>query len=248
MSEAPLLCGAFFFGIPLSGAQISPGESPDPELHWAKPWQGEEAAVAQTDGHRKGGPTDAPFAIPDKLYFRIGEVAQLLDLPTYVLRFWETEFPQLKPGKGGTGQRLYRRRDVETALEIRRLLYEEGYTIPGARQLLKTGVRRKEPSSHRDGIAAGPDLVPAEAQTTVEQAAQGASDSTDTSPAEKTRLHRLKHDLRELSSLLSRPIAAQPRRPNPAHRGLHLSMRRRPSIADQPPPLFATRPVDDNME
>src|ERR1700742_369065 len=79
--------------------------------------------------------------IPDKLYFRIGDVARLCEVPTYVLRFWESEFPQLKPNKGGTGQRLYRRRDVETALQIRRLLYDEGYTIPGARQFLKTESR-----------------------------------------------------------------------------------------------------------
>ncbi len=75
--------------------------------------------------------------IPDKLYFRIGEVAKLCELPTYVLRFWETEFPQLKPTKGTTGQRMYRRRDVENVLLIKRLLYEEGFTIPGARERLK---------------------------------------------------------------------------------------------------------------
>src|ERR1700759_171347 len=83
--------------------------------------------------------------IPDKLYFRIGDVAQLCEVPAYVLRFWETEFPQLKPNKGGTGQRLYRRRDVEMALRVKRLLYDEGYTIPGARQLLKRELKQKEP-------------------------------------------------------------------------------------------------------
>jgi DNA-binding transcriptional MerR regulator len=83
--------------------------------------------------------------IPDKLYFRIGEVAKLCDVPAYVLRFWESEFPQLKPNKGGTGQRLYRRRDVETALRVKSLLYDQGFTIPGARQLLKTEQRSKEP-------------------------------------------------------------------------------------------------------
>lgn len=75
-------------------------------------------------------------AIPDKLYFRIGEVARLCQVPTYVLRFWQTEFPQLHPGKSGTGQRLYRKRDVETALHIKRLLHEEGYTIAGAKAVL----------------------------------------------------------------------------------------------------------------
>ena len=78
--------------------------------------------------------------IPDKLYFRIGDVARLCEVPAYVLRFWETEFPQLKPNKGGTGQRLYRRRDVEMALRIKSLLYDQGYTIPGARQVFKAGV------------------------------------------------------------------------------------------------------------
>ena len=77
-------------------------------------------------------------AIPDKLYFRIGEVARLCKVQSYVLRFWETEFPQLKPNKSGTGQRLYRKRDVEMALQVKRLLHEEGYTIAGARQLLQS--------------------------------------------------------------------------------------------------------------
>jgi len=75
--------------------------------------------------------------IPDKLYFRIGEVAQLCRLPAYVLRFWETEFPLLKPIKSSTGQRMYRHKDVENVLQIKRLLHEEGYTIAGARQYLK---------------------------------------------------------------------------------------------------------------
>ncbi|MGC2497791.1 MAG: MerR family transcriptional regulator, partial [Acidobacteriaceae bacterium] len=79
--------------------------------------------------------------IPDKLYFRIGDVAKLCGVETYVLRFWETEFPQLRPNKSGTGQRLYRRREVELAMRIRKLLHEEGYTIAGARQLLAQEAR-----------------------------------------------------------------------------------------------------------
>jgi len=76
--------------------------------------------------------------VPDKLYFRIGEVASLCRLPAYVLRFWETEFPQLKPVKSSTGQRMYRKRDVENVLQIKRLLYEQGFTITGARQQLRS--------------------------------------------------------------------------------------------------------------
>jgi DNA-binding transcriptional MerR regulator len=76
--------------------------------------------------------------IPDKLYFRIGEVANLCQLPAYVLRFWESEFPQLKPVKSSTGQRMYRRRDVESVMRIKELLYEQGFTIIGARQQLRS--------------------------------------------------------------------------------------------------------------
>jgi len=89
-------------------------------------------AAAKTRVKKKA----ADVVIPDKLYFRIGEVARLCRLPAYVLRFWETEFPQLKPTKSSTGQRMYRRRDVENALHIKQLLYEQGYTIAGARQFL----------------------------------------------------------------------------------------------------------------
>jgi len=74
--------------------------------------------------------------IPDRLYFKIGDVARICELETYVLRFWESQFPQLKPNKSGTGQRLYRRREVELVLEIKRLVHAEGYTLAGARQAL----------------------------------------------------------------------------------------------------------------
>lgn len=84
-----------------------------------------------------------PTVIPNS-YFRIGDVAKLCDVPAYVLRFWETEFPQLKPNKGGTGQRLYRKRDVEMALRIKSLLYDQGYTIPGARQVFNAESKIKE--------------------------------------------------------------------------------------------------------
>ena len=75
--------------------------------------------------------------IPDKLYFRIGEVASLCRLPAYVLRFWETEFAQLRPVKSSTGQRMYRKRDVESVVRIKKLLYEDGFTIAGARAQLR---------------------------------------------------------------------------------------------------------------
>jgi DNA-binding transcriptional MerR regulator len=75
-------------------------------------------------------------AIPDKLYYRIGEVSELTHTKAYVLRYWETEFPTLRPVKSKSGHRLYRRKDVELIFEIRRLLYGKGFTIAGARKHL----------------------------------------------------------------------------------------------------------------
>ena len=95
-------------------------------------------------------------SIPDRLYFKIGDVARICEVETYVLRFWESQFPQLKPNKSGTGQRLYRRRDVELALEIKRLVHAEGYTLAGARQTLEQVHRRRDPE---------PALQPAAAET-----------------------------------------------------------------------------------
>jgi DNA-binding transcriptional MerR regulator len=105
-------------------------------------------------------PVEAIQEIPDKLYFRIGEVARLAGIKPYVLRFWETEFPALGPKKSGTGHRLFRRKDVELVLEIKRLLYEQRFTIEGARKHLearakpeeirtaskRSGPRKKQPS------------------------------------------------------------------------------------------------------
>ena len=85
--------------------------------------------------------------IPDKLYFRIGEVATLCRLPAYVLRFWETEFSQLKPIKSSTGQRMYRKRDVESVVRIKKLLYEDGFTIAGARVQLREESRPERTQS-----------------------------------------------------------------------------------------------------
>src|SRR6478736_10431799 len=90
----------------------------------------------RTRANAKSPATDV--LIPEKLYFRIGEVSRLCNLPAYVLRFWETEFPQLKPVKSSTGQRMYRRKDVESVLRIKQLLYQEGFTIAGARQQLRS--------------------------------------------------------------------------------------------------------------
>ena len=83
-----------------------------------------------------------PPQLPDRLYFKIGEVARLVGVKPYVLRYWETEFSVVRQGKTRSKHRLYRRKDVETLLEIRRLLYAERYTIEGAKRRLREGNAR----------------------------------------------------------------------------------------------------------
>ena len=98
-------------------------------------------SVAKNTNTTKTRGRVSEIVVPDKLYFRIGEVSELCHLPAYVLRFWETEFPQLKPVKSNTGQRMYRRKDVDAVLRIKKLLYEEGFTIAGARQQLRSDLK-----------------------------------------------------------------------------------------------------------
>jgi DNA-binding transcriptional MerR regulator len=87
--------------------------------------------------------------LPDKLYFKIGEVSEIIGVEPYVLRYWETEFPALKPSKSRSQQRMYRKRDVELLIEIKRLLYDEMYTIAGAKkQLSKSGERASSSQLH----------------------------------------------------------------------------------------------------
>jgi DNA-binding transcriptional MerR regulator len=151
-----------------------------------------------------------PVVVPDKLYFRIGDVARLCDVPAYVLRFWETEFPQLKPNKGGTGQRLYRKKDVETALRIKSLLYDQGYTIPGARLAFKSDapveplavVPLPTPSSLSPAIVE--DAFELDLGTQIRRDAQ-----------QRDRISALRADLESLAALLGRPAASVPAEPAP---------------------------------
>ena len=97
--------------------------------------------------------------IPDKLYFKIGEVSELLGVEPYVLRYWESEFAVLSPKKSGTGHRLYRRKDVELLLRIKHLLYEKKFTIEGARQWLqesRSTKARAPKTAQRDLFASDP--------------------------------------------------------------------------------------------
>lgn len=132
--------------------------------------------------------------IPDRLYFKIGDVARLCGVETYVLRFWESQFPQLKPNKSGTGQRLYRRRDVEVALEIKRLVHAEGYTLAGARTVL--GEEQRRPAKRRDPENSLP-LAPGENRRFDHVAAA---------------IGHTRAELREIANLLSSPALEPPRR------------------------------------
>ena len=162
--------------------------------------------VAQRSSQGEGAVTTV---IPDKLYFRIGEVAKLCKVQAYVLRFWESEFPQLKPNKSGTGQRLYRKRDVEMALQVKRLLHEEGYTIAGARQLLQSEGRegKKRTSSQPE--------LPLKAQTTESQPDKN-----------ERRLQRLRMELKELLGMLS----ATPTPASQGHKTKKSAPQARPSL------------------
>jgi len=84
------------------------------------------------------------FQIPDKMFFKIGEVGRLLGVDTHVLRFWESEFKQLHPTKNRKGQRVYQKKDVEIAFQIKKLLYEDGYTIAGAKKWFKQNLSLDE--------------------------------------------------------------------------------------------------------
>jgi DNA-binding transcriptional MerR regulator len=160
----------------------------------------------------------ASIVIPDKLYFRIGDVSRLCALPAYVLRFWETEFPQLRPNKGGTGQRLYRRRDVEVVIEIKRLLYEEGFTIAGARRVLGEKRRHKaepEPAKTTGKAASTPAAADVSASVTRAVAPPPRAKSPAARPGKSPAdIQALRAEMRDLLAMLGsdapakKPIAA----------------------------------------
>ena len=189
--------------------------------------------------------------IPDKLYFRIGDVSKLCEVPAYVLRFWETEFPALKPNKGGTGQRLYRRKDVEMALRIKSLLYDQGYTIPGARQVLKADVKPAEAPAVPEIAPQKPMRPPAaiaDATLSVDQRRKNAAESVRT---ELKALLALLSDHPTAAPMLTvLPTPARPRMvppievaPLPRPRLQTVSSRRPEGEPSKVLPLFGEREV-----
>jgi len=124
--------------------------------------------------------------IPNKLFFKIGEVCEITDTQPYVLRYWESEFPALAPAKNSSGQRIYRRRDIETVLRIKQLLYEEGFTIAGAKKRLEAEMagRVETPTPAADGPTVNPPDV-------------GGADRV-------AALRQVREQLREILTLLER--------------------------------------------
>jgi len=116
------------------------------------------------------------YFIPDKLYFKIGEVAKFANVPTHVLRYWESEFPAIQPKRANSKQRLYRKKDVELILQIKTLLHGQGYTIAGARKLLGSG--RKTVLPFQENCTPGEHYY--------------------------TKLSSIKHELKELQELLTK--------------------------------------------
>ena len=146
-------------------------------------------------------------AIPEKLFFKIGEVCELAGVQAHVLRYWESEFPMLAPQKNRAGQRVYRKRDVEMALRIKELLYEDQYTIAGAKKRLNNelrgGGKLKVVGSEEDGQPEAPpaEFTDGELFTTPPPPSYTRSVAPRTAE-ERQGLKQLASELRELLSLL----------------------------------------------
>jgi DNA-binding transcriptional MerR regulator len=126
----------------------------------------------------------AETKVPNKLFFKIGEVCEITDTQPYVLRYWESEFPALAPAKNSSGQRIYRRRDIDTVLRIKQLLYEEGFTIAGAKKRLESELAGRVDTPLPKGAEVAADAV-------VEQSG-------------RTALRQVRDQLREILTLLDR--------------------------------------------
>jgi DNA-binding transcriptional MerR regulator len=142
-------------------------------------------------------------AIPEKLFFKIGEVCELAGVQAHVLRYWESEFPMLAPQKNRAGQRVYRKRDVEMALRIKELLYDDQYTIAGAKKRLANDLRaggkikfNPSESEEKSGKASG---------------SASRTSASQTSTEDRKSLKKLATELRDLLDLLERTKPPKPR-------------------------------------
>ena len=147
-------------------------------------------------------------AIPEKLFFKIGEVCELAGVQAHVLRYWESEFPMLAPQKNRAGQRVYRKRDVEMALRIKELLYEDQYTIAGAKKRLtndlRGGGKLKVVGSDEDSSLETPRLDFSETEPFSQSPGFVRSSVLPRTAEERQGLKQLAAELRELLSLLEK--------------------------------------------
>jgi DNA-binding transcriptional MerR regulator len=142
--------------------------------------------------------TRTAVAIPEKLFFKIGEVCDLAGVQAHVLRYWESEFPMLAPQKNRAGQRVYRKRDVEIALRIKELLYDDQYTIAGAKKRLTHELRGGKLKVVGDDLGDG-------GEATINEAPKTFVRTSSTSTAEEREgLKKLASELRELLALLEK--------------------------------------------
>jgi DNA-binding transcriptional MerR regulator len=137
-------------------------------------------------------------SIPEKLFFKIGEVCELAGVQAHVLRYWESEFPMLAPQKNRAGQRVYRKRDVEIALRIKELLYDDQYTIAGAKKRLSNELRA---GGKLKIVSTEGDEAPATSSKNLPRRAETAED--------RKALRKVASELRELLALLE----SQPKKP-----------------------------------
>ncbi len=148
--------------------------------------------------------SQAAAAIPQKLFFKIGEVCELAGVQAHVLRYWETEFPMLQPQKNRAGQRTYRRRDVEMALRIKELLYDEQYTIAGAKKKLASELRApgRETSESPQPRAQARSLQPPPSLAARMSAKPAAAPATPLTSEQRASLKDIAMQLREILDLL----------------------------------------------
>ncbi len=152
--------------------------------------------------------SQAAATIPQKLFFKIGEVCEIAGVQAHVLRYWETEFPMLAPQKNRAGQRTYRRRDVEMALRIKELLYDEQYTIAGAKKKLASELRTpgRETSAATPKVATRslqpPPSLAARFSSTAPAAAAPAEATPALSEEQRASLKQIATQLREILNLL----------------------------------------------
>jgi DNA-binding transcriptional MerR regulator len=148
-------------------------------------------------------------SIPEKLFFKIGEVCELAGVQAHVLRYWESEFPMLAPQKNRAGQRVYRKRDVEMALRIKELLYEDQYTIAGAKKRLANDLRggpkaRTGSAEAGEAHASSPDNH----STHRSGGSDGPGHDGKTVVPDRDALRKLASELRELLSMLDKESQA----------------------------------------